>query len=177
MDLEKIAQSEQAAPAIKEKEESSNLPDAGELVYEAKKQRKKAQEAKGEVEQLQAKIKVMEDDELKQQNKWRELAEKFEAENKDLKATADQGRKIVDKIRQETLEQLPEEGRKFAEGMDVEKAMDFVKYFGEQTKPVTTNESASSPLPNRGKNPFKDMTKEERADSWSQVLQSYLGKN
>ena len=26
-------------------------------------------------------------------------------------------------------------------------------------------------------NPFKDMTKEERADSWSQVLQSYLGKN
>ena len=104
MDQEKIAQSEQAAPAIKEKEESSNLPDAGELVYEAKKQRKKAQEAKGEVEQLQAKIKVMEDDELKQQNKWRELAEKFEAENKDLKATADQGRKIVDKIRQETLE-------------------------------------------------------------------------
>jgi len=176
MDQEKVAQNEQAAPAIKEKEESSNLPDAGELVYEAKKQRKKAQEAKGEVEQLQAKIKVMEDDELKQQNKWRELAEKFEAENKDLKATADQGRKIVDKIRQDTLEQLPEEGRKFAEDMPIDKMVDFAKYFGEQTKPVTTNESAASPLPNRGKNPFSDMNVKERQQNWSEVLSSYLRK-
>ena len=176
MDQEKIAQSEQAAPAIKEKEESSNFPDAGELVYEAKKQRKKAQEAKGEVEQLQAKIKAMEDDELKQQNKWRELAEKFEAENKDLKATADQGRKIVDKIRQDTLESLPDEGRKFAEDMPIDKMVDFVKYFGEQTKPVTTNESAASPSPTRGKNPFSEMNVKERQKNWSEVLSSYLGK-
>ena len=176
MDQEKVAQSEQAAPAIKEKEESSNLPDAGELVYEAKKQRKKAQEAKGEVEQLQAKIKAMEDDELKQQNKWRELAEKFEAENKDLKATADQGRKIVDKIRQDTLESLPDEGRKFAEDMPIDKMVDFAKYFGEQTKPVTTNESAASPSPTRGKNPFSEMNVKERQKNWSEVLSSYLGK-
>ena len=176
MDQEKVAQSEQAAPAIKEKEESSNLPDAGELVYEAKKQRKRAQEAKGEVDQLKAKIKAMDDDKLRQDNKWQELAEKYEAENKELKAMADEGRQIVDKLRQDTLEALPDEGRKFAEDMPIEKMVDFARYFGEQTKPVTTNESAASPSPTRGKNPFSEMNAEERRKNWSEVLGSYLGK-
>ena len=115
MDQEKVAQSEQAAPAVQGKEETNKSSDVGELVYEAKKQRKRAQEAKSEVDELKAKIKAMDDDKLKQDNKWRELAERYESENKELQAAADQGRKVVDKLRQDTLDTLPEEGRKFAE--------------------------------------------------------------
>ena len=127
MDQEKVAQSEQAAPAVQEKEETNKSSDVGELVYEAKKQRKRAQEAKSEVDELKAKIKTMDDDKLKQDNKWRELAERYESENKELQAAADQGRKVVDKLRQDTLDTLPEEGRKFAEDMPVDKMVDFAK--------------------------------------------------
>ena len=176
MDQEKVAQSEQAAPAVQEKEGTNKSSDVGELVYEAKKQRKRAQEAKSEVDELKAKIKAMDDDKLKQDNKWRELAERYESENKELQAAADQGRKVVDKLRQATLDTLPEEGRKFAEDMPVDKMVDFAKYFGEQTKPVTTNESSSSPSPVRGKNPFTEMNAEERQRSWQEIVGSYLGK-
>ena len=61
--------------------------------------------------------------------------------------------------------------------MDVEKAMDFAKYFDNVKQPVTTNESASSPVPTDSRNPFTEMTKEERQGNWSQIIQSYLGKN
>ena len=177
MDQPKVAQDEQAAQAKSGNEESRVMPDSGELVYEAKKARKKAQAAQSEVEELQSKIRAIEDAKLKEKEDWKELSARLEEENKTLKQDAELGRKLVDRLKTEAVESLPEEGRKFAEGMDVEKAMDFAKYFDNVKQPVTTNESASSPVPTDSRNPFTEMTKEERQGNWQQILQSYLGKN
>ena len=177
MDQPKVAQDEQATQAKSGNEESRAMPNSGELVYEAKKARKKAQAAQAEVEELQSKIKAIEDAKLKEKEDWKELSQRYEEENKSLKQDAELGRKLVDRLKSEAVESLPEEGRKFAEGMDVEKAMDFAKYFDNVNQPVTTNESASSPVPTDSRNPFTEMTKEERQGNWSQIIQSYLGKN
>jgi type II secretory pathway pseudopilin PulG len=177
MDQDKVAQNEQVSQTQSGNEESSNLPNTGELVYEAKKARKKAQEAQAKVEQLQSQIKAIEDAKLKEQENYKQLSERLEEENDSLKNDADKGRKLVDRLKSEALESLPEEGRKFAEDMDVEKAMDFVKYFDQQTKPATTNESASSPTPSDTRNPFSELSKDERQANWDAILQSYQGRN
>jgi len=98
MDQDKVAQNEQVSQTQSGNEESSNLPNTGELVYEAKKARKKAQEAQAKVEQLQSQIKAIEDAKLKEQENYKQLSERLEEENDSLKNDADKGRKLVDSL-------------------------------------------------------------------------------
>ena len=73
--------------------------------------------------------------------------------------------------RKNLLDQLSDEDREFAIDLSTEKLSKFVS---RQVKlKVETNEAFSRPMPENKVNPFTEMTKDQRQNNWSKVLENY----
>ena len=173
-DQVKIAQKEQAAPAPKEQEESSKSHDAGELIAESKAYRKRAQTSESKVEKLQKQLKSIEEQQLKDNEDWKVLAEKREVELNELKVHADRGKTLEESLRKDALESMSEEDREFAEDMSTEKMLKFAKR--SIKVPVSTNESTVGVTVPPDKNPFTEMTSDERRNNWGRIIEDYRHK-
>jgi predicted nuclease with TOPRIM domain len=170
-DQVKVAQEEQATPAPKEQEESSKSHDVGELIAESKAYRKRAQTSESKVEKLQAQLKSIEEQQLKDNEDWKVLAEKRETELSELKVHADRGKALEESLRKDALESMSEEDREFAEDLSTEKLLKFAK---RSKNVVQTDESIAAKRAQDGRHPYKDMDKKERQGNWQKVLDHYM---
>ena len=172
MSNQETVQNEQEAVVEQPQEHTDEQHEAGKLIQESKKYRSRAQEAEIKAKELENKLKSIEETKLKEQEQWKELAEKYENENKQLSAMAEEGQKLKESIRQDLLSQLSDEDREFADDLSTDKLRKFVNRSSVK-KNVVTNESAPGQMPPTGKNPFTEMTPEERKKKWSSVLDRY----
>jgi uncharacterized coiled-coil DUF342 family protein len=173
--MEQDAKVEQTAQPLEQGEVQENNDtnaDVGSLIADAKRYRKRSQEAEAKLNELQTKLNEQEEERMQKNSEWQELAAKYKSERDEYKALADEGTKIKESVRSSLLEQLDDEDREFAIDLSTEKLQKFVN---RSVKPkVNTNESFSTPMPDKKVNPFKDMTADERQRNWKKVLQSYV---
>ena len=172
---QQVAQSEQEVPSTTEQEKTDTSHDVGELIAESKSYRKRAQQNETRVKELETQLKSIEDQKLKDKEQWKELAEKREKTIADLTVRAEKGDSLESALRTEAMESLSEEDREFAEEMSTEKLLKFAKR--SIKVPVSTNESAVGVTVPPDKNPFTEMTKDERRKNWGRILESYRGKS
>ena len=170
-DQVKVAQKEQATPAPKEQEESSKSHDAGELIAESKAYRKRAQTSESKVKKHQAQLKSIEEQQLKENEDWKSLAEKRETELSELKSYADRGKALEESLRKNALELMSDEDREFAEALSTEKLLKIAK---RSKNVVQTYESVAAKRAQNDKHPYKDMDKKERQGNWQKVLDHYM---
>ena len=173
MSNQETVQNEQEEVVLEQPQEHTDEHhEVGKLIQESKKYRSRAQEAEIKAKELENKLKSIEETKLKDQEQWKELAEKYEDENKQLSAMAEEGQKLQESIRQDLLGQLTEEDREFADDLSTDKLRKFVNRSSVK-KNVVTNESAPGQMPATGKNPFTEMTAAERKKKCSSILDRY----
>ena len=175
--MDKDAKVEQTAQPLEQGEVQENTDtnaEVGSLIADAKRYRKRSQEAEAKLNELQTKLNEQEEERMQKNSEWQELAAKYKSERDEYKALADEGTKIKETVRSSLLEQLDDEDREFAIDLPTEKLQKFVNRTV-KTK-VNTNESYSAPMPDSKGNPFKDMTKDQRQSNWTKVLQNYVRK-
>ncbi len=155
-------------------ESSDNTADVGSLIADAKKYRKQRQDAEAKVKELQGQLDTKQEEEMQKNNEWQDLATKYKSERDEYKSLADEGQQIKESVRKDLLGQLSDEDREFAIDLSTEKLQKFVtRSFNNKVK---TNESSSTPMPDRTVNPFAEMNKDERRRNWSKVLSNYAKK-
>jgi len=172
MSNQEAVQQEQEAVAVESQVVTDEQPEVGKLIQESKKYRSRAQEAETRAKELENQLNSIEEQKLKDQEQWRELAEKYESENKQLTAMAEEGQKLQQSIRQDLMDQLSEEDREFADDLSTDKLRKFVNRSGIKNQ-VVTNESSPGQMPSVGSNPFTEMTPEERKKKWGSILDRY----
>ena len=69
---------------------------------------------------------------------------------------------------------MSEEDREFAEDMSTEKMLKFAKR--SIKVPVSTNESTVGVTVSPDKNPFTEMTSDERRNNWGRIIEDYRNK-
>ena len=143
-------------------------------IADAKKYRHQRQELEKTVTGLQDKLNEREEMEMQKNNEWKDLAAKYKSERDEYKSLAEEGRALKESTRKNLLDQLSDEDREFAIDLSSEKLSKFV---ARQVKiKVETNENYSRPMPDSKVNPFSEMTKEQRQNNWTRVLDSYIKK-
>ena len=171
----KASVEQQAQPVeqgnVQDSNENSALSTA---IADAKKYRHQRQELEKTVTALQDKITQREEADMQKNNEWKDLATKYKSERDEYKSLAEEGKALKDATRKNLLDQLSDEDREFAIDLSTEKLSKFV---ARQVKiKVETNESFSRPMPDSKVNPFSEMTKEQRQNNWTKVLDSYIKK-
>ena len=155
-------------------QESDDTSSVNSLIADAKKYRTQRQAAEARIKELQGQLDDREEAEMQKNNEWQDLATKYKSERDEYKSQAEEGLQIKESVRKELLNQLSDEDREFAIDLPTEKLQKFVTRSSNQT--VKTNESYSTPMPDRSVNPFAEMTKEQRQSNWSKVLSNYAKK-
>ena len=173
-DSKVVAQEEQPVEQGNVQESTDSSADVGQLIADAKKYRHQRQEAEAKVKELQGQLDEKDEAEMQKNNEWQDLATKYKSERDEYKSQAEEGLQIKESVRKELLNQLSDEDREFAIDLPTEKLQKFVTRSSNQT--VKTNESYSTPMPDRSVNPFAEMTKEQRQSNWSKVLSNYAKK-
>ena len=175
-DQKAVEQQAQAPVAEQQREDQGKeSPNAGNLIAESKKYRTRAQESESLVQELQNQLKEIEDKQLAEKEDYKTLAEKREKENAELKVKADIGEALEKSLRADALESMPEEDREFAEEMSTEKLLKFAKRSVKVL--VSTNESAIGVTVPPDKNPFTEMTPDERRKNWGRIVEGYRNKS
>ena len=165
----KVEQQAQAEEQANVQESTDTSSEVGELIADAKKYRTQRQAAEARIKELQGQLDDREEAEMQKNNEWQDLATKYKSERDEYKSQAEEGLQIKESVRK-----LSDEDREFAIDLSTEKLKKFVTRSSNQT--IKTNESYSTPMPDRTVNAFTDMTKEERQSNWSKVLSSYAKK-
>ena len=155
-------------------QESDDTSSVNSLIADAKKYRTQRQAAEARIKELQGQLDAREEAEMKKNNEWQDLATKYKSERDEYKSQAEEGLQIKESVRKELLSQLSDEDREFAIDLPTEKLQKFVNRSSNQT--IKTNESYSTPMPDRTVNAFTEMTKEQRQSNWNKVLSSYAKK-
>ena len=175
--MENNAPVEQEAQPVEQgdvQESTNENAEVGALVFEAKKYRKRSQEAEAKLKELQTKLDQQEEEKMQKNSEWQELANKYKSERDEYKTLAEEGQQIKEAVRKDLLDQLSDEDKEFAIDLSTDKLQKFVsRQFNNK---VRTNESSSSPMPNKSANPFVEMNKDERQRNWTKVLQNYTRK-
>ena len=173
-DSKAVAQKEQPIEQGNVQESTDSSAEVGQLIADAKKYRHQRQQAEAKVKDLQDQLDAREEAEMQKNNEWQDLATKYKSERDEYKSQAEEGQKVKEAVRKDLLDQLTDEDREFAIDLPTEKLQKFVaRSFNQKVK---TNESYSTPMPDKGVNPFKSMTKDERQGNWSKVLSNYAKK-
>jgi len=173
-DSKVVAQEEQPVEQGNVQESTDSSADVGQLIADAKKYRHQRQEAEAKVKELQGKLDEKDEVEMQKNNEWQDLATKYKSERDEYKSQAEEGAQIKESVRKDLLNQLSDEDKEFAIDLDTSKLQKFVtRSFNQKVK---TNESYSTPMPDRSVNPFAEMNKDERQRNWSKVLSNYAKK-
>ena len=173
-DSKVVAQKEQPVEQGNVQESTDSSADVGQLIADAKKYRHQRQEAEAKVKELQGQLDEKDEVEMQKNNEWQDLATKYKSERDEYKSQAEEGAQIKESVRKDLLNQLSDEDKEFAIDLDTSKLQKFVTRSFNQN--VQTNESYSTPMPDRSVNPFAEMNKDERQRNWNKVLSNYAKK-
>ena len=173
-DSKAVEQQAQAEEQANVQESTNTSSEVGQLIADAKKYRSQRQAAEARIKELQDQLDAREEAEMQKNNEWQDLATKYKSERDEYKSQAEEGQKVKEAVRKDLLDQLTDEDREFAIDLSTEKLQKFVaRSFNQKVK---TNESYSTPMPDKGANPFDTMDKNERQRNWSKVLSNYAKK-
>ena len=131
--------------ATQSQNEEPTSPEVGNLIAESKKYRSRAQEAESQLAELRASLEKKKEEELAEQNKWEELANKRQSE--------------LDSMKDLSVSQL----RALSEKLKIE-----------VQEPVPDTSSTPSATVNTNNKSWVDMSNEERRANWGAILQSYV---
>ena len=153
--------------------EQSEQPDAGSLIADSKKYRKRAQSAESELSELKKKMEKQEEQKLAEKNEWKELFEKKESRLNEIEKDYDRMKEAEDSYKQELLSDFDEGDREEFSGLSLKQIRVLHSKIINKTAnvPPTDNTPARSTNPENKK--WTDMKPDERRSNWSAVLESY----
>lgn len=159
------------------KESTSASPNAGDLIYENKKIRSRAQKAEEERDALKMQLEKQRDEQLAKQEDFKQLAEERGEKLKSLEEAYGKNTGIVDQVMDDLRSQLSEEDQELTDGFDYNKLKKFVTRFGENNqKTVGTDDSKPGSMVKFEKDIW-DMPEKERKANWNTYLQSLVKRN
>ena len=142
-----------------------------ELIAESKKYRKRAQDAEARYKKLEKKFAMQEEAKLKEKEDFKTLYEKASSKIESLTSNADKWAKYEEVKRASLLENHPEDERESLANLDLET----LEYVTDKIKNVKPNApelvgKARETIP---KKHLSEMTNEEKAANWQNILKSY----
>lgn len=159
------------------KESTSTTPNAGDLIYENKKIRSRAQKAEEERDALRMQLEKQREEQLAEQENFKQLAEERGEKLKNLEDAFTQNSGIVNQVMDDLRSQLSEEDRELTDGFDYNKLKKFVSRFSENNqKTVGTDDSKPGSMVKFEKDIW-DMPEAERKANWNTYLQSLIKRN
>lgn len=167
LDQDMVNEKPEPVPAQETKSDSN----IGELVYEAKKHRQDKAKLREENESLKAQLREIDENTLKEQEKYKELSERLSQERDQFKVKADEYDKFQSEMRSNLMERLSDEQKEIASDLPLAKLQKYVD-MNVKVKPVATQESASTKM-SLEKDAFKDMSKSERRQNWKTIVDNY----
>ena len=173
MSEEKVVANESVEENVAQVEaQESPTPDP--LIAEAKKYRKRAQLAESKIAELEKKFEAQENAKLKENEEFKTLAEKLEAENTSLSGYKEKYESIVSKAKNDLLSKLPEDKREQFKDKDLDVLEFMVSEMSSKapSEPNTHNQVRG----NKIKSTWLDMSSKDQKKSWKDILNSYTKK-
>jgi DNA repair exonuclease SbcCD nuclease subunit len=159
-------------------ESTSTKPDAGEMIYEAKKLRSRAQTAESERDQLKAELEKLREAQLVEQENYKQLADERGAKLKELELSVNEKSSIVDSFMNNLRSQLSDEDRELvADVKDPEKLQKFVDRFGKNSKLNIGTDDARPGAFTKFDKDIWDMSAEDRKSNWNEYLRSLVRRD
>jgi len=151
----------------------SEQPDAGSLIADSKKYRKRAQSAESELSELRKQMEKQEEQKLAEQNEWKELFEKKESRLAEIEEDYNRMKDQENNYKQELLSDFDDDDREEFASLSLKQIRSLhSKLINKKTNvPPTDNTPARAINPDNKK--WTDMKPEERRTNWSSVLESY----
>jgi len=160
-------------------EESTNTkPDVGNVIYEAKKLRSRAQTAESERDQLKTELEKLREAQLVEQENFKQLADERGVKLKELESQVNDKAKVVESFMDNLRSQLSDEDRELASDIqDPVKLQKFVDRFGKNSKLNIGTEDARPGAFAKFEKDVWDMTPEERKGNWNEYLRSLVRRD
>ncbi len=155
---------------VVEKDNSVPFSRFNEVIAERNELRSSMEELKKEKEKARAE-KLEKDGEYQtllaeERQRAKDLEEKFNSTNETLNA-------YVSDEKARLLSKLPEDKREKYESVDIGTLRNLIEDFTSSPKPNVQQAEAGLQRKNLSENPFRDLSKEERKNNWSDVINSY----
>ena len=161
--------------ATQSQEEVTETPNVGGLIQESKKYRKRAREAESQLAELRASLEKKKEEELAEQNKWEELANKRQSELDSIKSDYERLKGAEQAYKEELLNSLGEDERETFKDLSVSQLRALSEKLKiEVQEPVPDTSSTPSATVNTNNKSWVDMSNEERRANWGAILQSYV---
>tara|TARA_Y100000310_G_scaffold140825_1_gene140256 strand:+ start:4789 stop:5349 length:561 start_codon:yes stop_codon:yes gene_type:complete len=155
---------------------TDNSSDSGNLIYENKKIRSRAQRAEEERDVLKAQLDKQKEQQLADQENYKQLANDRGDKIKALEETVGKESEVIGQVMDDLRSQLSEEDRELVEGFDYKKLKSFVTRYGKNNqKTVGTDDSKPGSMVKFEKDIW-DMPENERKANWNTYLQSLVNR-
>ena len=140
-------------------------------IAESKKYRKRAQEAEARLAKLEKSLTKAEEDKLKEKEEFKTLYEQASSKVEKLSANAEKWSSYENNRRASLLESHPEEDRESLSKIDLET----LEYITNKIKSVKPNapEVVGRARESVIKKPLSEMSNDEKAANWQNILKSY----
>tara|TARA_R100000664_G_scaffold30365_1_gene42846 strand:+ start:1853 stop:2389 length:537 start_codon:yes stop_codon:yes gene_type:complete len=175
MSEEKVVANESVEENVAQVEaQESPTPDP--LIAEAKKYRKRAQLAESKIAELEKKFEAQENAKLKENEEFKTLAEKLEAENASLRGVKEEHKAMISKRKDDLLSKLPEDKREQFKDKDLD-VLEFM--VSEMTSKTPSEPNVHNQVRNNKDLP-EDWTKlspEELRKNWNFYFNRALNRN
>ena len=155
------------SPATETTQPSSNE----QYIAESKKYRKRAQDAEARIIELEKKFAQQEEAKLKEKEDFKTLYEKASSKIDSLSANADKWTQYEETRRATLLENHPEEEREQLSKLDLS-TLEFVTSKIKSVKP-NAPEVVGRARESGIKKPLSEMSNDEKAANWQNILKSY----
>lgn len=164
----------ESVEAVTTKNESQVQPESEGLIAESKKYRKRAQDAEARIAQLEAKFNEQENAKLKEQEEFKELAEKLESELNKTTPYKEKFEAMEKKSKEKLLQMLPESKRDEFKDKD----LDVLEFMVENLAAKSASEPQARGVVQSKKDVsnWLDLNPQEQKSSWKDILSSYKQK-
>ena len=153
------------------KVEAQESPTPDLSIAEAKKYRKRAQLAESKIAELEKKFEAQENAKLKENEEFKTLAEKLEADNISLKGYKEKYEAIVSNTKEKLLSKLPEDKREQFKDKDLD-VLEFM--VNEMSSKAPSEPNAHNQVRgNKTVDNWTSMPKDEIKANWKDILRRY----
>ncbi len=173
MSEEKVVANESVEENVAQiKAQESPTPDP--LIAEAKKYRKRAQLAESKIAELEKKFEAQENAKLKENEEYKTLAEKLEAENVSLRGVQEEHQSMISQRKEALLSLIPEEKREQFQNKDLDVLEFVVSEISSKTpsEPNVHNQVRGSQIPSD----WTTLPKDERKANWGNILRKIANR-
>jgi len=143
-----------------------------EHIAESKKYRKRAQDAESQLANLQKQLQDQENIKLKENEEYKTLAEKYEAQVNELNPYKEKYQGLIDQRRNVLLEKLPEDKRETFKNKDI----DVLELITSELSSKPLNEPQARGTVKSKTKSYTSLTNDEKKQNWADIVKSFAKK-